>query len=32
MALIQLDTGVSLEFLRGIQLSLGTPNSQVPQK
>ena len=30
MVLIQLDTGVSLGFLRGLQLSLGTPNSQVP--
>ena len=29
MVLIQLYTGVSLGFLRGIQLPLGTPNSQV---
>ncbi len=29
MVLIQLDTVGSLEFPRGIQLSLGTPNSQV---
>ena len=30
MVLIQLDTIGSLGFLRGIQLSLGTPNSQEP--
>ena len=30
MVLIQLDTVGSLGFLTGIQLSLGTPNSQVP--
>ena len=30
MLLIQLDTIGSLGFLRGIQLSLGTPTSQAP--